>query len=191
MTRTIFPSRTLPLMCERYTLRNVGAKPLTVSVPEFSQVVTTDAGQGPARGSYVVRGDMRGQRHLTLAAGGLARVRRRVPGLPGRGEPLHPDVAASWPPRMAFVRECIDANLVLETPDPGDRHPIPLCQAAGCREHRCDQGRLHARPPGGESYYAAIWANDQAEYVNPFFPFLGYGVGNASRSTRSAISPAS
>ena len=37
---------------------------------------------------------------------------------------------------------------------------------------------MHA--PGGESYYAAIWANDQAEYVNPFFPFLGYAVGNES-----------
>ena len=37
---------------------------------------------------------------------------------------------------------------------------------------------MHA--PGGESYYAAIWANDQAEYVNPFFPFAGYEVGNES-----------
>ena len=37
---------------------------------------------------------------------------------------------------------------------------------------------MHA--PGGESYYAAIWANDQAEYVNPFFPFLGYWKGNDS-----------
>ncbi len=34
--------------------------------------------------------------------------------------------------------------------------------------------------PGGESYYAALWANDQAEYINPFFPFLGYDVGNES-----------
>lgn len=34
--------------------------------------------------------------------------------------------------------------------------------------------------PGGEAYYAAIWANDQAEYINPFFPFLGYGIGNES-----------
>ena len=34
--------------------------------------------------------------------------------------------------------------------------------------------------PGGESYYAAIWANDQAEYINPFFPYLGYEVGNRS-----------
>jgi hypothetical protein len=32
--------------------------------------------------------------------------------------------------------------------------------------------------PGGESYYAAIWANDQAEYVGPFFPYLGYKTGN-------------
>jgi hypothetical protein len=34
--------------------------------------------------------------------------------------------------------------------------------------------------PGGLRYYAAIWANDQAEYVNPFFPFLGDENGNRS-----------
>ena len=39
-------------------------------------------------------------------------------------------------------------------------------------------GLMHG--PGGESYYAAIWANDQAEYINPFFPYLGYEVGNRS-----------
>jgi hypothetical protein len=27
--------------------------------------------------------------------------------------------------------------------------------------------------PGGGQYYAAVWANDQAEYANPFFAFLG------------------
>ena len=32
--------------------------------------------------------------------------------------------------------------------------------------------------PGGGAYYAAIWANDQAEYVGPFFPYLGYETGN-------------
>jgi len=34
--------------------------------------------------------------------------------------------------------------------------------------------------PGGGRYYAAIWANDQAEYANPFFPFLGNLAGNES-----------
>ena len=37
---------------------------------------------------------------------------------------------------------------------------------------------MHA--PGGGRYYAAIWANDQAEYANPFFPFLGNLAGNES-----------
>jgi hypothetical protein len=33
-------------------------------------------------------------------------------------------------------------------------------------------GLVHS--PGGGSYYAAIWANDQAEYANPFFAYTGY-----------------
>ena len=37
--------------------------------------------------------------------------------------------------------------------------------------------------PGGESYYAAIWANDQAEYINPYFPYTGYEYGNVSASS--------
>ena len=39
-------------------------------------------------------------------------------------------------------------------------------------------GLMHG--PGGGAYYAAIWANDQAEYINPFFPFLGNINGNES-----------
>lgn len=39
-------------------------------------------------------------------------------------------------------------------------------------------GLIHS--PGGGRYYVGIWANDQAEYVNPFFPYLGYNIGNES-----------
>jgi hypothetical protein len=37
---------------------------------------------------------------------------------------------------------------------------------------------LH-RPDGG-AYYAAIWCNDQCEYANPFFPYLGDESANQS-----------
>src|SRR5207245_1310555 len=37
-------------------------------------------------------------------------------------------------------------------------------------------GLMHG--PGGGTYYAAIWANDQAEYADPFFPFLGDATDN-------------
>ena len=39
-------------------------------------------------------------------------------------------------------------------------------------------GYMHG--PGGLRYYAAIWANDQAEYVNPYFAFAGDEIGNKS-----------
>ena len=178
MTRTIFPSRSLPLMCEHYVLRNVGGKPLAVYIPEFSQVVTTDPAKGVA-GSYVVRGDLAGSGTFTLAPADSLAFDAVFQAYRSGEEPLRPDVAAEYAARMEFVHGCIDANLVLETPDTvidTEFRYAKLRAAESIIETR--GGYMHA--PGGESYYAAVWANDQAEYVNPFFPFLGYGTGNES-----------
>lgn len=178
MTRTIFPSRSLPLMCEHYVLRNVGGKPLAVYIPEFSQVVTTDPAKGVA-GSYVVRGDLAGSGTFMLAPADSLAFDAVFQAYRSDEEPLRPDVAAEYAARMEFVHGCIDANLVLETPDPvidTEFRYAKLRAAESIIETR--GGYMHA--PGGESYYAAVWANDQAEYVNPFFPFLGYGTGNES-----------
>ena len=178
MTRAIFPSRSLPLMCEHYVLRNVGRKPLAVYIPEFSQVVTTDPAKGVA-GSYVVRGDLAGSGTFTLAPADSLAFDAVFQAYRSGEEPLRPDVAAEYAARMEFVHGCIDANLVLETPDPvidTEFRYAKLRAAESIIETR--GGYMHA--PGGESYYAAVWANDQAEYVNPFFPFLGYGTGNES-----------
>lgn len=36
-------------------------------------------------------------------------------------------------------------------------------------------GLMHA--PGGGNYYGALWTNDQCEYANPLFAYLGYPIG--------------
>ena len=70
-------------------------------------------------------------------------------------------------------------KLVLETPDPIIDRMFAFSKIRGCESiYETKGGPMHG--PGGESYYAAIWANDQAEYINPFFPFVGYSYGNAS-----------
>lgn len=178
MTRTIFPSRTLPLMCERYTLRNIGSRPLTVSVPEFSQAAKTDPAKG-VDGAYVVRCDLSGSGTFVLAPGdSLAFDAVFQAGREGQ-KPLCPDVGAEYAQRMDFVRGEIDRNLILETPDETIDTEFRYAKLRASESIVATRGGyMHA--PGGESYYAAIWANDQAEYVNPFFPFLGYGVGNES-----------
>ena len=142
MTRTIFPSRSLPLMCEHYVLRNVGGKPLAVYIPEFSQVVTTDPAKGVA-GSYVVRGDLAGSGTFMLVPADSLAFDAVFQAYRSGEEPLRPDVAAEYAARMEFVHGCIDANLVLETPD--HRHRIPLRQAPRGRKYYRNPWRLHAR----------------------------------------------
>jgi len=80
--------------------------------------------------------------------------------------------------RQAFLRE-MSSNLILETPDP------VLNQLFAFSKIRASEsifdsklGAIHS--PGGGRYYVGIWANDQAEYVSPFFPYLGYDLGNES-----------
>ena len=64
-------------------------------------------------------------------------------------------------------------NLVLDTPDPVINTMFAFAKIRGAESiYDTKGGLMHG--PGGESYYAAMWANDQAEYINPFFPYLGY-----------------
>lgn len=178
MTRRIFPSRTLPLMCERYTLRNIGTSPLSISIPELSQVVATDPAKG-VDGMYVIRCDLLGDGTFQLREGESLAFDAVFQAFRAGEEPLRPDVAQEYAARMDFVHEAIDANLILETPDPVLDTEFRYAKLRASESiFKTRGGYMHA--PGGESYYAAIWCNDQAEYVNPFFPFLGYDIGNES-----------
>lgn len=80
--------------------------------------------------------------------------------------------------REALLRRWA-SQLVLTTPDPVLNTMFAFAKIRGAESiYRTKGGLMHG--PGGEAYYAAIWANDQAEYINPFFPYLGYDIGNES-----------
>ena len=70
-------------------------------------------------------------------------------------------------------------NLILETPDKVIDRMFAFSKIRASESiFETAGGPMHG--PGGESYYAALWCNDQAEYVSPFFPFEGYDYGNVS-----------
>jgi hypothetical protein len=69
--------------------------------------------------------------------------------------------------------------LQLQTPDPVLNTMFTFAKIRATESiYNTKAGLMHG--PGGLRYYAAIWANDQAEYVNPFFAFLGDETGNRS-----------
>ena len=177
MTRRIFPSTDKPLMGELYTMRNITQRAQIVYIPDYSQVFTTPADKG-VTGSYIVRSDLTGTGTFTIQPGdsltfGAVFQAYRV------GETkVTVDLADEFEARQAFLAT-MDGSLVLDTPnDVIDREFRFAKIRASESIFKTKGGYMHG--PGGESYYAAIWANDQAEYVNPFFPFTGYGTGNAS-----------
>ncbi len=80
--------------------------------------------------------------------------------------------------RELFLGEIWD-NLILETPDPVLNILFGFSKVRASESiFDSPMGLVHS--PGGGRYYTGVWANDQAEYSGPFFPYLGYKIGNVA-----------
>lgn len=177
LVRRYFPSTELPTLVEKYILINTGKKPLRVEIPEGGFVTTTDRSKGVA-GSYKIEGKVdKGGVYYLEPAESLAFSAHITATSPGESD-IIPDPDKEFANRKELV-DALMNSLVLETPDTVINKMMDFAKVRACESiYATKGGPLHG--PGGESYYAAIWANDQAEYVNPFFPFTGYDYGNES-----------
>lgn len=178
LTRTIFPTMNNQAMIELYTARNVGEKPFNLIIPDFNHRYTTDASRG-VKGSYIIETSVDGSGTFNLNPGSsrdFAMIIQAYEADGGQSENLI--VSKELDKRKAFV-DLLDNNLILNTPDDIIDTEFRYAKIRGAESiYKTKGGYMHG--PGGESYYAALWCNDQAEYINPFFPFLGYGIGNES-----------
>ena len=177
LTRVLFPSVSNPAFCEKYILRNTGESTISIEIPSSRSVVETDAAKG-VDGSYKLVSTINGQATRQLQPGEELTFSAIFAGYKKNESELSFDIDRELQARQDLIAGFWD-NLVLDTPDPVINTMFAFAKIRGAESiYDTKGGLMHG--PGGESYYAAIWANDQAEYVNPFFPFLGYGVGNAS-----------
>jgi hypothetical protein len=71
----------------------------------------------------------------------------------------------------------IQRDLRLETPEPELDRTFAMAKIRVAESINATRGGLMLAP-GGLSYYAATWCNDNVEYAGPFFPFLGDPHGN-------------
>lgn len=87
------------------------------------------------------------------------------------------DAEMAFVMRRKLVADLLTKDLVLETPEPIYNTLFALSKVRGAESiFDSKLGLVHS--PGGGRYYTGFWANDQAEYINPFFPYLGYDLGN-------------
>ena len=177
LVRTLFPSTDKPAFCEKYVLCNRSQEDIRIEIPQSRSVIETPAEQG-TYGSYRLVSEIKEGKSVVLKPNEEVSFSAFFAGYkPGENE-LALEVDQELNARKAFVAN-LHGNLVLETPDNVINTMFAFAKVRGAESIFDTKGGL-MHGPGGEAYYAAIWANDQAEYINPFFPFLGYEIGNQS-----------
>lgn len=177
MERTYFTSVDRPALIEIYTITNTGGNALRVEIPEMKEIVRTAPAEGVS-GRYVIEAAVDTAGVFNVMPGGSLTFSAHLSAARENEVTESFDAYTELARRKAFVRQMTE-SLVLETPDPViDRMMAFSKIRANESIYDTHGGPMHG--PGGESYYAAIWANDQAEYINPYFPYVGYDYGNAS-----------
>ena len=177
LTREYLPSAELPALVELYQVVNTGKGNLSIEIPEDGFVAHTDPAKG-VTGSYTIEGKLDRNGFFTLQPGDTLRFTASVSAHRQNESPVKIDAEAEKAKRMDLVNGWMD-KLVLETPDSVINRMFAFSKIRACESiYETQGGPMHG--PGGESYYAAIWTNDQAEYINAYFPFTGYEYGNAS-----------
>lgn len=181
--RQYFPSTEGPVLYERFTIVNTSDKAVGVELPVALKLYNTDARKG-VYGAYGIqlRTSVDDKHyHCQLQPkdsvvfwASITAAKEGEKGAVTTDEAYAKELQARYDLVAALQK-----NLVLETPDDVINRMFAFAKVRASESiYETKQGPVHG--PGGESYYAAIWANDQAEYVNPFFPFEGYAYGNAA-----------
>ena len=177
LTRTLFPSVDKPVYLEKYSFTNRGTRDITVEVESTENTVRTSPARG-VTGAYIISSHVPYAGVKTVKPGEGVNFAVVFTAREAEAMPLTVDVESEERAR----RERIDgflSKLRLETPDAVLNTAFAFAKIRATESiFETKGGLMHG--PGGGAYYAAIWANDQAEYANPFFPYLGDDAANQS-----------
>jgi hypothetical protein len=175
--RTLFPSVDKPAAIEKWVFRNTGTQPVKIEMEYLHREVRPAAERTtPVQHSFIVSTLNEGLR--TVAPGDSVQFAI----LYEAGNKNNPvatiDVNAELNNRLQRLNGILSL-MQLETPDTMLNTAFAFARIRATESiYKTKGGYLHG--PGGLRYYAAIWANDQAEYINPFFAMLGDDIGNKS-----------
>lgn len=177
ISHQLFPSTDRPLFIDKVEISNTTNTSAVIDIAKINISHVTDKKRGVS-GSYVIEVVSNKQGIYTLKPGESLEY-----AVVYSGRKLNEDQSYVSPNyELNKRRNLIDhtfSDLVFESPDKIIDTEFAFSKLRTVESiYRTKGGLMHG--PGGGSYYAAIWANDQAEYANPFFPFLGNIAGSES-----------
>jgi len=179
VTRKVFPSPSLPCLIELWSIHNLGQKEISVTVPlnPKEELLPRELF---ASSAHRLRIEWLGGGKHTLASRGALTVGLCISARAEGEPPPYPDVRSELAARGSFVSHLTQGALNLETGDSAIDQMFRFSKLRAAENVLATRGGLMHAPGGFNRYLAALWCNDQNEYVSPFFPFLGDSAGNES-----------
>ena len=177
ITHQLFPSTDQAAFIDKITILNPLNTSVEITVPNINISHITDATKG-VKGAYLINAKSNKKGSYTLNKNETFEYAVIYTARQKEEDEQYISADFEYQKRVRFIKNTL-SNLVLETPDKIINNAFSFAKIRAVESiFKTKGGLMHA--PGGSRYYAAIWANDQAEYANPFFPFLGNHAGNES-----------
>ena len=177
LVRTLFPSVTQPMAIEKLVFVNIGKQPLKLEMEYLNRETKPGAERTtPVQHSFFISTINEGIKNVQPGDSAVFAIVYQA--VNSNNPFIKVNVEEELAGRKNRVNQFLSL-MQLETPDKILNTAFAFAKIRATESiYKTKGGYLHG--PGGLRYYAAIWANDQAEYINPFFAFLGDDVGNRS-----------
>lgn len=174
VTLTGFPSTSKAAYFESYQISNPTNKAIDLQIPAMQVDQLTDAAKG-VYGAYQVQKKVYQSDSVLLQPGAVYHFSIVYSARRADLPEYYYATDFEWAKRQELVSN-LEEKLILHTPNDTINRMFSFAKLRVSESiFDTKQGLMHG--PGGGDYYAAIWANDEAEYASPFFPYLGYAEG--------------
>jgi len=166
ITRHIYPSFNDAIVWNRLVFYNSGVDTVHISSVGFENITY---GRG-VKGVYNFTAKLPAF-DIKLSSGNSFSISICYSGIINTEAPPQTNALNDLSKRKDFLNKRRQ-SLVLKTNDRVLDTAFAFAKIRTCESiFKTNCGYLHS--PGGGTYYAAIWTNDQLEYASPFFPFAG------------------
>jgi len=172
LTRTFFPSMSERLFVEQWSLTNTSSSAITL----YGSTTSINKQVKGVKGYYGAYVNSNLAKETTLAPGETYVFSIGMSATLNDEKPIKIQGDEYYQERLNFLNK-MKHSLNLVTPNQTLNTLFEFSKIRGAESiFESKLGLIHA--PGGGRYYVGFWANDQAEYINPFFPYLGYKTAN-------------
>jgi hypothetical protein len=174
ITRNLFAARTVKALIEIVEIENTGKDSVSIELINRDRAKLTNAvfGQGGAR--YLLEGRADNTKAEIKSGNKAIFCLSYCASL--EGEKFKVDCISEKKEREAFI-SFMNKRLIVNTPDSRLNLMVRYAKIRASESIFMTKiGLMHS--PGGGGYYAALWTNDQCEYVNLNKIYLSYSMNN-------------